>query len=298
MYRTSLGTRGETRRAAAEAETAVVGRVRRWKRDTRPSTLAPHVVVPQWVRGERPVAPPSPVKRVSAPPSPTVPEAAKLDKTVDVDGGEMRSVSNAEVGSVLAGAPIAIPPGDGSAQGAPAENDDMAIDQVTDQVAGQVSDQVAHQVSAQVVNQEAVQESDPVTEQEASLADEPVATVGTADSNDLDVNPNDSAVPVDVVQGASMDDQDAMADVELDDQIAPSDALTGPPDDPTQDINAADEKSALDVPEQINLSAVPSADSIDAAVLGVQREALHPDDPPDIADIGEDPMLNDDPVPE
>lgn len=73
MYRTSLGTRGETRRAAAEAETAVVGRVRRWRRETRPSPLAPHVVVPQWVRGERPVAPASPVKRGSAHLSPTPP---------------------------------------------------------------------------------------------------------------------------------------------------------------------------------------------------------------------------------
>lgn len=55
-YRPSLGTRGELRRIAAEAETATIERVRPWKRKLQPCKLAPHVLVPQWVRGE-PVAP-------------------------------------------------------------------------------------------------------------------------------------------------------------------------------------------------------------------------------------------------
>lgn len=51
-YRPSLGTRGELRRIAAEAETATIERVRPWKRKLQPCKLAPHVLVPQWVRGE------------------------------------------------------------------------------------------------------------------------------------------------------------------------------------------------------------------------------------------------------
>lgn len=63
MYRPSLGTRGETRRAAAEAETALVGRVRAWKRkQAEPCALAPHVLVPQWIRTEN--APTSPLKKL------------------------------------------------------------------------------------------------------------------------------------------------------------------------------------------------------------------------------------------
>jgi hypothetical protein len=59
MYRPSLGTRGETRRAAAEAETAIVGRVRPWTRNAaEPCPLAPHVLVPRWVRAPDPPAPP------------------------------------------------------------------------------------------------------------------------------------------------------------------------------------------------------------------------------------------------
>lgn len=62
MYRPSLGTRGETRRAAAEAETALVGRVRPWTwKSSQPCPLAPHVLVSRWVRAPDP--PPSPVRK-------------------------------------------------------------------------------------------------------------------------------------------------------------------------------------------------------------------------------------------
>lgn len=51
-YRSSLGTRGELRRIAAEAETATIEHVRPWKRKLQPCKFAPHVMIPQWVRGE------------------------------------------------------------------------------------------------------------------------------------------------------------------------------------------------------------------------------------------------------
>lgn len=61
-YRASLGTRGELRRIAAEAETATIDRVRPWERKIQPCKLAPHVIVPQWIRSELPPKPrPSPV---------------------------------------------------------------------------------------------------------------------------------------------------------------------------------------------------------------------------------------------
>jgi hypothetical protein len=61
MHRASLGTRGETRRQAAEAETALIGRVRKWRRvGPGPAGLAPHVLVPTWVRA--PDAPASPLR--------------------------------------------------------------------------------------------------------------------------------------------------------------------------------------------------------------------------------------------
>lgn len=61
MYRPSLGTRGEARRAQIEAETALLGRVRPWKRlPNQPCPLAPHVFVPRWVRAPDP--PTSPLK--------------------------------------------------------------------------------------------------------------------------------------------------------------------------------------------------------------------------------------------
>lgn len=59
-YRASLGTRGELRRIAAEAETATIERVRPWRRQVQPCKLAPHVVVPQWIRSELPPKPPTP----------------------------------------------------------------------------------------------------------------------------------------------------------------------------------------------------------------------------------------------
>jgi hypothetical protein len=72
MYRASLGTRGETRRQAAEAETALIGRVRKWTRaPPAPARLAPHVRVSSWVRA--PEAPPSPPRR-------SVPDEAEADK--------------------------------------------------------------------------------------------------------------------------------------------------------------------------------------------------------------------------
>ena len=77
MYRASLGTRGETRRAAAEAEHAVIGRVRRWERKVGPAPLAPHVTIPMWVRGERTAAPLSPGK----PATPPAPKAATAPAT-------------------------------------------------------------------------------------------------------------------------------------------------------------------------------------------------------------------------
>ena len=56
-YRASLGTRGELRRIAAEAETATIDRVRPWHRRVQGCRLAPHVVVPQWIRSEQPAKP-------------------------------------------------------------------------------------------------------------------------------------------------------------------------------------------------------------------------------------------------
>lgn len=80
MYRASLGTRGETRRAAAEAETALVGRVSRWKRVVKPAALAPHVIIEQWERGERP--PPSP-RAPTTPPAPTAQEKPPAAQSAD-----------------------------------------------------------------------------------------------------------------------------------------------------------------------------------------------------------------------
>lgn len=61
MYRPSLGTRGEARRAQIEAETALLGRVRPWTRvPNQPCPLAPHVFVPRWIRAPDP--PTSPLK--------------------------------------------------------------------------------------------------------------------------------------------------------------------------------------------------------------------------------------------
>lgn len=54
-YRASLGTRGELRRIAAEAEIAAIERVRPWIRQVQKCKLAPHVIVPQWSRLEHPV---------------------------------------------------------------------------------------------------------------------------------------------------------------------------------------------------------------------------------------------------
>lgn len=59
-YRASLGTRGELRRIAAEAETATIDRVRPWHRRIQGCRLAPHVVVPQWIRSEQPAKPRTP----------------------------------------------------------------------------------------------------------------------------------------------------------------------------------------------------------------------------------------------
>ncbi|PXF42295.1 hypothetical protein BWQ96_08014 [Gracilariopsis chorda] len=55
--RPSLGTRGELRRIAAEAEAATIDRVRPWRRTTQACRLAPHVVIPQWIRYEHPPSP-------------------------------------------------------------------------------------------------------------------------------------------------------------------------------------------------------------------------------------------------
>ncbi|CAN8074621.1 unnamed protein product [Agarophyton chilense] len=55
--RPSLGTRGELRRIAAEAEAATIDRVRPWRKTTQSCRLAPHVVVPQWIRCEHPASP-------------------------------------------------------------------------------------------------------------------------------------------------------------------------------------------------------------------------------------------------
>lgn len=62
-YRASLGTRGELRRIAAEAESATIEQVRPWHRKLQPCQLAPHVTVPQWIRSEHPPKPKTPPPR-------------------------------------------------------------------------------------------------------------------------------------------------------------------------------------------------------------------------------------------
>ena len=64
-YRASLGTRGELRRIAAEAESVTIDHVRPWIRKVQPCRLAPHVIVPQWIRLENPVKPKPPPRLVS-----------------------------------------------------------------------------------------------------------------------------------------------------------------------------------------------------------------------------------------
>lgn len=55
--RQSLGTRGELRRIAAEAEAATIDRVRPWRKTIQPCRLAPHVIVPRWIRLDAPTPP-------------------------------------------------------------------------------------------------------------------------------------------------------------------------------------------------------------------------------------------------
>lgn len=94
MYGRFSGTRGETRRAAAEAENAIVGRVRRWDKKVCVAPLAPHVTIKVWVPGERPTKPLSPVK--FCPRDEELPLSKEIpiekprddDKMVDVDAVE------------------------------------------------------------------------------------------------------------------------------------------------------------------------------------------------------------------
>lgn len=72
-YRASLGTRGELRRIAAEAETTTIDQVRPWHRNVQPCRLAPHVIVPQWIRSSEPAAP-----RPAAPALPAAVIAAEI----------------------------------------------------------------------------------------------------------------------------------------------------------------------------------------------------------------------------
>lgn len=80
-YRASLGTRGELRRIAAEAETAIIERVRPWQRKVQPCRLAPHVVVPQWIRSE---LPPKPRTPPAPPPLPVTSHSVVTDLVTEV----------------------------------------------------------------------------------------------------------------------------------------------------------------------------------------------------------------------
>eukprot|EP00172_Hildenbrandia_rubra_P000603 Plantae.Rhodophyta-Hildenbrandia_rubra.ctg13228.p2 GENE.Plantae.Rhodophyta-Hildenbrandia_rubra.ctg13228~~Plantae.Rhodophyta-Hildenbrandia_rubra.ctg13228.p2 ORF type:complete len:605 (+),score=162.05 Plantae.Rhodophyta-Hildenbrandia_rubra.ctg13228:612-2426(+) len=98
-----LGTRGETRRAAAEAEAALVGRVRRWRRIVQPVALAPHVQIEQWVRGERVESPK--IRPVFAP----LPEKMKKKVTTEEKQVTNDDVTKEEQGVVARNSDIAAP---------------------------------------------------------------------------------------------------------------------------------------------------------------------------------------------